>query len=79
VEYALFGRIAKGLSVRTVIDTRPEAMTFSEVEQRVFRLEGSNDTRIALAVPEPGTVVYSWWWARPGEQIKEQSRLIARL
>jgi len=78
VEYALLGRGATGLELHTVIDTRSEVMTFSEVEPGVFGLRGPRDMRIVLGTPATDTVSYAWWWAAPGEPVIERSRLVAR-
>jgi hypothetical protein len=78
VEYALLGRSATGPELYTVIDTRSEVMTFSEVEPGIFGLRGPSDMRIVLETPATDTLSYAWWWAAPGEAVIERSRLVAR-
>jgi hypothetical protein len=54
-------------------------MTFDEAEPGVFRLQSGLDMRIVIEVPEAGLLSYAWWWATPGEDAVERSRLVARL
>ena len=78
VEHALLARTLSGLSIRSVIDTRTEAMTFEEAEPGVFRLQSGADMRIVIETPEPNCLCYAWWWGPPGEHVVERSRLVAR-
>jgi len=79
VEHALVTRTLTGLSILSVIDTRRESMTFAEAEPGVFRLQSGPDMRIVIEHSEARCLCYAWWWARPGEDVVERSRLVARL
>jgi hypothetical protein len=79
VEHALVARTLTCLSVCSVIDTRQESMTFDEAEPGVFRQQSGPEMRIVIEAPEAGCLSYAWWWAPPGEDVVERSRLVARL
>jgi len=79
VEHTLLARGSRGLELHALIDTRQEVMTFSEREPGVFRLDASVDMRILIEVAKPGVLSYAWWWAPPGDDVIERSKLVAHL
>ncbi len=60
--------------VTEMTETEPDSGRFAQSEPF-----GPYQMEVKVEVPEPGRLIYGWWWAEDGGQLLEQSRADVRL
>jgi hypothetical protein len=82
-EHALLARAHAGPAVLVTAHTHADSVAvLRETDPGVFELgdEGAPfPLKIVIAMPEPGLMVHSWWYGRPGGIAEERDRVELRL
>lgn len=78
-EHGVLAWVDDSLVLETRISERPgNVLRFQLGDDLHFRLLDGPDMRIVFDVIDGGDAVrYSWWWAPPGDTVREQSHLEA--
>ncbi len=77
-EHAVLARAHDGTALLVTAHSHADSVAIMrESEPGTFELgdEGAPfPMKIQIAMPEPGRLVYSWWYGMPGEELEERDR-----
>lgn len=82
VEHTMVGRTAGGASIMVIGHPHADSMAvLTETQPGVFEADGAPQAfpmKVELSVPEPGRILHTWWYGRPGGEAEPRDATDAR-